>query len=134
MKVKVVKWTGYCTWHWDLASSTNSDGSGYVEDTCGICRVSFDGACPTCKYPGDECPVILGSGCTHNFHLHCIFKWLEQESSKGLCPMCRQIFTFKPLITNNESKGEYVNLKTLIDGHKVMRERISENNEFESDI
>ncbi|KAI5961823.1 APC11 [Candida pseudojiufengensis] len=135
MKVKVLEWKGYCTWHWDLASASGSESNeqSYVEELCGICRVSFDGACPNCKYPGDECPVILGSGCTHNFHLHCMLKWLEQESSKGLCPMCRQIFTFTPLITQNESVDEYVNLKTLIDGHKVMRERVSENSEFESD-
>lgn len=80
MKVEIVEWKSYCTWHWDLASS---DGHGYVEELCGICRVSFDGTCPNCKYPGNQCPVVLGSGCTHNFHLHCILKWLEQEASKG---------------------------------------------------
>lgn len=131
MKVTVLEWKGFCTWHWDLSSSLPNTGnnSGYVEELCGICRVSFDGACPTCKYPGDECPVILGHGCTHNFHLHCILKWLEQESSKGLCPMCRQIFTFKQI--SNGSLVEYANLKTLIDGHRVMRERLLPNNELE---
>ncbi|KAI5963933.1 APC11 [Candida margitis] len=131
MKVSVLEWKGYCTWHWDLSSSLSNNGnnSGYIEELCGICRVSFDGACPTCKYPGDDCPIILGDGCTHNFHLHCILKWLEQESSKGLCPMCRQIFTFKPVMDG--SSEEYSNLKTLIDGHKVMRERLSPNNEQE---
>ena len=27
------------------------------DDVCGICRVQFDGTCPTCKYPGDECTL-----------------------------------------------------------------------------
>lgn len=27
------------------------------DDVCGICRVQFDGTCPTCKFPGDGCPL-----------------------------------------------------------------------------
>lgn len=27
------------------------------DEVCGICRVQFDGTCPTCKYPGDDCPL-----------------------------------------------------------------------------
>ncbi|MCP8716833.1 MAG: hypothetical protein M5E90_05370 [Asgard group archaeon] len=128
MKVKILEWKGYSTWHWDLSSTAPQSGYGYIEELCGICRVSFDGTCPNCKYPGDECPIVLGGGCTHNFHLHCILKWLEQETSKGLCPMCRQIFTFKeqtPLLE------DLINLKSLIDGHKVIRERILQNNDLE---
>ncbi|EGW33672.1 anaphase promoting complex subunit 11 [Spathaspora passalidarum NRRL Y-27907] len=126
MKVKILEWKSFATWHWDLA--TSADDSGYVEELCGICRVSFDGTCPNCKYPGDDCPIVLGSGCTHNFHLHCILKWLEQESSKGLCPMCRQIFTFKE---PEQTSDVLINLKTLIDGHRVMRERFQQGNEQE---
>jgi hypothetical protein len=47
------------------------------DDTCGICRVAFDGCCPDCKLPGDDCPVVWGS-CTHCFHIHCIMKWINQ--------------------------------------------------------
>jgi len=43
--------------------------------------------------------------------------------------MCRQIFTFKQIA--NGSLVEYANLKTLIDGHRVMRERLLPNNELE---
>ncbi|KAI3407006.2 APC11 [Candida oxycetoniae] len=146
MKVSVIEWKGYCTWHWDLstagagaeaeaeATSVNKEGSAgsYVEELCGICRVSFEGACPSCKYPGDGCPLVLGSGCTHNFHLHCILKWLEQESSKGLCPMCRQIFDFKQI--TDDSVEEIANLKTLVDGHKLMRERLLQNNESDYEV
>lgn len=27
------------------------------EDVCGICRVAYDGCCPDCKLPGDDCPL-----------------------------------------------------------------------------
>ncbi len=39
--------------------------------------------------------------CHHAFHLHCIWKWLETDTSRGLCPMCRQPFhTDKSLPVN----------------------------------
>lgn len=133
MKVNIVEWHGVTTWHWKLAPSEGLENeSAYVDELCGICRVAFDGTCPNCKYPGDDCPLVLGGGCTHNFHLHCILKWLEQDTSKGLCPMCRQIFTFRK--TDEAVAGEFDNLQTLIDGHNVMREGIQNNSEqdFES--
>ena len=33
-------------WKWDVE-----------EDTCGICRMPFDGPCTDCKLPGDDCPI-----------------------------------------------------------------------------
>ncbi|KAA1068822.1 hypothetical protein PGT21_002993 [Puccinia graminis f. sp. tritici] len=59
------------------------------EDLCGICRVAFEGCCPDCKVPGDDCPLIWGE-CTHIFHMHCLLKWIAQESSKQSCPMDRR--------------------------------------------
>lgn len=54
------------------------------DEVCGICRVQFDGTCPTCKYPGDDCPLrgslvavwydsltvleVIGK-CAHSFHM-----------------------------------------------------------------
>lgn len=29
------------------------------------------------------------------FHMHCIVQWLEIESSRNLCPMCRRVFEAK---------------------------------------
>ncbi|KAI6711697.1 anaphase-promoting complex subunit 11 [Diplocarpon mali] len=49
MKVKIRKWTGVATWRWDIPD----------DDVCGICQVHFDGTCPTCKYPGDDCSLQL---------------------------------------------------------------------------
>ncbi|KAK6350983.1 ubiquitin-protein ligase Anaphase Promoting Complex [Orbilia javanica] len=81
MKVKIKEWHAVATWRWDMPE----------DEVCGICRVDFDGCCPNCKYPGDDCPLIVGK-CQHSFHLHCILSWINQESAKGLCPMCRQKF------------------------------------------
>ncbi|KAF3275430.1 ubiquitin-protein ligase Anaphase Promoting Complex [Orbilia oligospora] len=77
MKVKIKEWHAVATWRWDMPE----------DEVCGICRVDFDGCCPNCKYPGDDCPLIVGK-CHHSFHLHCILSWINQESAKGLCPMC----------------------------------------------
>ncbi|QRD92389.1 putative anaphase promoting complex subunit Apc11 [Aspergillus flavus] len=79
MKVTIKEWNGVATWRWDMPE----------DDVCGICRVQFDGTCPTCKFPGDDCSLLLGK-CGHSFHMHCLMTWIQQESSKGLCPMCRQ--------------------------------------------
>ncbi|OBA23070.1 RING/U-box [Metschnikowia bicuspidata var. bicuspidata NRRL YB-4993] len=114
MKVKIKHWHGVATWHWHTQSSQN-------DELCGICRVPFDGTCPNCKYPGDTCPLILGATCSHNFHLHCILKWLEQSNSKGLCPMCRQIFTAK-VIEGIGSPQELAELQALIESHQNGRD------------
>lgn len=122
MKVRIKQWHGVATWHW-----LTPDGG---DELCGICRVPFDGTCPNCKYPGDLCPLILGKGCTHNFHLHCILTWLEQETSKGLCPMCRRIFTAN-LVDGIGSKDEVEKLQVLIERHKTGRETV-QHDEFEA--
>ncbi|EHY52048.1 ubiquitin-protein ligase Anaphase Promoting Complex [Exophiala dermatitidis] len=84
MKVKIKKWHAVATWRWDMPE----------DEVCGICRVQFDGTCPTCKFPGDDCTLLVGK-CGHSFHMHCLLTWIQQESSKGLCPMCRQKFEWK---------------------------------------
>lgn len=45
-------WTGIAAWKW-IANDTE----------CGICRMPFDGCCPDCKIPGDDC--ALGKVITH---------------------------------------------------------------------
>lgn len=79
MKVKIKKWNAVATWRWDLPE----------DDVCGICQVHFDGTCPTCKYPGDDCSLrgwflmkvytanhdantflfSVSGKCGHNFHM-----------------------------------------------------------------
>ncbi|RUS81529.1 hypothetical protein EGW08_010699, partial [Elysia chlorotica] len=76
-------WTGVATWKW-IAN----------DDNCGICRMAFDGCCPDCKLPGDDCPLVWGQ-CSHVFHMHCIVKWLQSQSTNSPCPMCRQEWKWK---------------------------------------
>ncbi|GAQ05508.1 hypothetical protein ALT_2829 [Aspergillus lentulus] len=47
MKVTIKEWNAVATWRWDMPE----------DDVCGICRVQFDGTCPTCKFPGDDCSL-----------------------------------------------------------------------------
>ncbi|XP_042496727.1 anaphase-promoting complex subunit 11 [Macadamia integrifolia] len=71
------------SWTWDAQ-----------DETCGICRMAFDGCCPDCKLPGDDCPLIWGA-CNHAFHLHCILKWVNSQTPQAHCPMCRREWQFK---------------------------------------
>lgn len=48
LKVKIKKWTAVAVWKW----ITPND-----ETECGICRLPFDGCCPSCKFPGDDCSL-----------------------------------------------------------------------------
>ncbi|KAI1433882.1 putative anaphase promoting complex subunit Apc11 [Xylaria sp. CBS 124048] len=101
MKVKIKKWNAVATWRWDLPE----------DDVCGICQVHFDGTCPTCKYPGDDCSLhaylhlfVVSGRCGHNFHMHCIMEWIKQDSAKGQCPMCRQKFEWNGPSTNQQQQ------------------------------
>ncbi|ODV95635.1 hypothetical protein PACTADRAFT_76086 [Pachysolen tannophilus NRRL Y-2460] len=98
MKLTIKRWHAVTSWYWDILN----------DELCGICRVSFDGTCPVCKYPGDECPLVIGE-CQHAFHMHCILKWLETDTSKGLCPMCRQAFKMNggsDILTNSAAEND----------------------------
>lgn len=79
MKVKIKNYRAVGYWVWDTRDP---------DDVCGICQNQFDGCCAACKEPGDACPLLFGE-CTHEFHMHCIFKWLE-GSSNPLCPLCKR--------------------------------------------
>ena len=86
MKVTIKEWNAVATWRWDIPE----------DDVCGICQVHFDGTCPSCKYPGDDCSlrtlnsisspflemlwtfldgmadfVEVSGKCGHNFHMVC---------------------------------------------------------------
>ncbi|EGE86591.2 anaphase-promoting complex subunit 11, variant 1 [Blastomyces dermatitidis ER-3] len=104
MKVTLREWNAVATWRWDMPE----------DEVCGICRVHFDGTCPTCKFPGDDCSLLIGK-CGHSFHMHCLLTWIGQESSKGLCPMCRQ----------SMSPGEAPpQLSVNLTGNKVMNDTV----------
>ena len=103
-RVKFKKWWAVAVWKW----ITPND-----ETECGICRLPFEGCCPDCKFPGDDCalgrrgqmgvvtltynylaPHAVSGQCRHSFHLHCIQKWLEAQQMQQQCPMCRQEWQF----------------------------------------
>jgi len=88
------------------------------DDVCGICRVSYNGVCPNCKLPGRSCPLVVGQ-CNHNFHVHCIYRWLDTVNSKGLCPMCRQEFTLKEDVIINTKHWEH--FMTLLSKNRERR-------------
>ena len=48
LKVTFKKWTAVAVWKW----LTPND-----ETECGICRLPFEGCCPDCKFPGDDCAL-----------------------------------------------------------------------------
>ncbi|XP_058000590.1 anaphase-promoting complex subunit 11 isoform X2 [Hevea brasiliensis] len=81
--IQANEWHAVASWTWDAQ-----------DETCGICRMAFDGCCPDCKHPGDDCPLIWGV-CNHSFHLHCILKWVNSQTSQAHCPMCRREWQFK---------------------------------------
>ncbi|KAG9038635.1 hypothetical protein FRB95_000224 [Tulasnella sp. JGI-2019a] len=99
MKVTIKDWHAVAHWRWatgkgkdeEIAAGgvTTQDEDEDEEDLCGICRVPFEGCCPNCKVPGDDCPLIHGK-CTHVFHMHCLLKWIESSTGKQLCPMDRR--------------------------------------------
>ncbi|KAF9650666.1 anaphase-promoting complex subunit Apc11 [Thelephora ganbajun] len=88
MKVKIKSWHAIAQWRWDTGNADHDEGDG-EGDVCGICRVPYEGCCPTCKVPGDDCPLIWGE-CSHVFHMHCLLKWIGTPASKQQCPMDRR--------------------------------------------
>ncbi|KAH9739996.1 Anaphase-promoting complex subunit 11 [Citrus sinensis] len=66
------RWHAVASWTWDAH-----------DETCGICRMAFDGCCPDCKLPGDDYPL---SACNHAFHLQCIVKWVNSQTPELIAP------------------------------------------------
>ncbi|CEO96419.1 Anaphase-promoting complex subunit 11 [Plasmodiophora brassicae] len=83
MKIDVLNWRAVAVWRWKVD-----------EESCGICCQPFDGCCPACVSPGDDCPPVWGE-CNHTFHIHCILKWLKEQSSRQQCPLCRRDWQYK---------------------------------------
>ncbi|WVQ82595.1 hypothetical protein IAT38_004725 [Cryptococcus sp. DSM 104549] len=103
MKLEVNSYNAVAYWKWNTnkdephklyryasgEAGDDDDDDDEDDDVCGICQAAFESTCPACSVPGDDCPLIWGR-CTHVFHMHCLLKWLETESSKQQCPMDRR--------------------------------------------
>ena len=123
MKVTIKRVYPVYAWSWDtevtpddvtrnnrkFSTNANLNADSYTffknyrneeDDVCGICRVSYNSVCPSCKLPGRSCPLVVGE-CHHNFHSHCIYRWLDTQTSRGLCPMCRQEFKLSENLSIN---------------------------------
>ena len=106
MKVAVKEIHSVFAWSWHIPKDSKDgqvDENDDDDDVCGICRAGYNATCPSCKYPGDECSLVVGE-CNHNFHVHCIYRWLDTTTSRGLCPMCRQVFQLKRGLAINDSQ------------------------------
>lgn len=97
MKVKITKWNAVATWRWDIPD----------DDVCGICQVHFDGTCPTCKYPGDDCSLrklwpigirpssnnwcAVSGKCGHNFHMVRTIRTVVGQCSNPTLALYRRV-------------------------------------------
>lgn len=61
MKVTINDYRAVALWRWNLRDASKGaeeeEEEDLDEEVCGICRVPFDGCCPDCKVPGDDCPL-----------------------------------------------------------------------------
>lgn len=80
LRIRIKKFHGVAHWTWNCGDDD--------DDVCGICQSAYEGVAPGAKYPGDECPVVVGK-CRHYFHLQCITTWISTRNSPT-CPLCRQ--------------------------------------------
>ena len=53
MKVHIKHWSAVAQWRWNTGNADPDDEG----DVCGICRVPYEGCCPSCKMPGEDCPL-----------------------------------------------------------------------------
>ena len=66
MKVTIKHWHAVAHWRWDTGAGSSKpekdsagEDSSDEDDLCGICRVAFEACCPSCKMPGDDCPLSV---------------------------------------------------------------------------
>lgn len=67
MKIKIKSYNAVASWRWntqinkpgtaDQQEQQQEDEEDEEDDVCGICQVAFEGCCPNCKVPGDDCPL-----------------------------------------------------------------------------
>ena len=46
-------------------------------------------------YKTKDVSFAVWGQCNHAFHLHCILKWVNSQTSQAHCPMCRREWHFK---------------------------------------
>lgn len=81
ISIELVNWNPYAFWKF---KSTSTE--------CPICREHYETGCVSCLSDATtktnfEC-LISQSKCGHNFHKHCIEKWVQSKGKFCLCPVC----------------------------------------------
>jgi anaphase-promoting complex subunit 11 len=81
-RVEIQSWMAVATWEWDIS-----------DPHCAICLNEFEMPCNRCQFGGDDCSTVQGT-CGHNFHMHCIYSWRDQQAQANNdgasnCPNCR---------------------------------------------
>lgn len=67
MRIKIKSYNAVASWRWntqiikpgaaDQHGQQQEEEEDEEDDVCGICQVAFEGCCPNCKVPGDDCPL-----------------------------------------------------------------------------
>ena len=84
-----------------------------IKDLREICAICFD---PICAPAFVNCAQRFENGdSNHCFHLDCLNRWLEPESSQKNCPVCR-----RPLKNNHERQ---TNERQAIDWEAIVTQR-----------
>ena len=121
MKVTIKEWNAVATWRWDMPE----------DDVCGICRVQFDGTCPTCKYPGDECALCMV------LYYNLSISWLNGTSNWQMWPFIpygKRLHSIEPLfiLTKASIASERGLTRSLLRGYVQCVDKVSKSLRFTS--
>ncbi|KAI5244587.1 hypothetical protein E4T42_07072 [Aureobasidium subglaciale] len=91
MKVNILSYNAVAAWRWDMPE----------DDDCGICRVQFDGTCPKCKFPGDDCPISMCCVLDESFAFHS-----SKDSNGTVYTLVPHVFRIKGTADQSEAQPE----------------------------
>ncbi|KAJ3675559.1 hypothetical protein LUZ60_004601 [Juncus effusus] len=94
-RIESDKWGPVCYTSYDLKGN-NVNGNSKMKDYCKGGEYYFgssddEDVCPTCldEYTEDNPKIVMQ--CSHDFHLGCIYEWMERSEA---CPVCGKRMVF----------------------------------------
>lgn len=87
------RWHAVASWTWNAQ-----------DETCGICRMAFDGCCPDCKLPGDDCP-LSESTCIVFISSNLFFYYQSLQLIVDSC--CLRLYTHKHILRELEKPSNW---------------------------